>query len=58
MIIEQKPIKAKVTHNICPFHKKHPFERYAGCTCSSSYEAIVDEEKLKKQRKMEHLIHG
>jgi len=27
----------EISHSTCPFHKKHPGEPYAGCSCSSSY---------------------
>ncbi len=26
-----------IEHHICGFHKNHPGERWAGCTCSSTY---------------------
>ena len=30
--------KTKITHDVCDHHKKHPGDRWPGCTCFSSYE--------------------
>jgi len=27
----------EVRRTVCEFHKRSPFENYAGCTCSASY---------------------
>uniref|UniRef100_A0A6M3L8E3 Uncharacterized protein n=1 Tax=viral metagenome TaxID=1070528 RepID=A0A6M3L8E3_9ZZZZ len=35
IVVPKTRTKSKV--NVCSFHKKHPRQRYAGCTCSSSY---------------------
>lgn len=39
MLIEYTPgeWESVVKHDTCPFHKKHPEQRYPGCTCFSSY---------------------
>lgn len=41
MIILQPPMKYTETHHICLYHKQHPHKKYAGCTCSGSYGAVV-----------------
>jgi hypothetical protein len=37
MLLNAEKGEAKVFHRICPYHRIHPGEPFAGCTCSSSY---------------------
>jgi len=41
MIINYYPTKTKFTHQTCNFHKKYPFQDYAGCTCTSTYSSQI-----------------
>lgn len=39
MLIKSNPddYKTEVNHYVCPYHRKHPGENYAGCGCHSIY---------------------
>ena len=41
MLVKVPPMETKVEHTICEFHKRNPYEYYAGCTCSHSYSAVI-----------------
>ena len=51
MIIILKPTAVEVKTTTCEFHKLHPNEQYAGCTCSSCYSVkeVKTEEQLVKE---------
>ena len=44
---------AEAEHRTCPFHQQHPFETYAGCTCSAAYRLrpATGEERAENRRK-------
>jgi len=55
MLIEYNPDdwEAIIDHRTCDFHKKHPNQRWAGCTCSSTYSMCRKRENEKVKIKEE-----
>lgn len=43
MIIISKQTVTKSKHHTCQFHKKRPFDSFAGCTCHSVFWNEIDE---------------
>lgn len=44
MIVEQPKGRIVESHHVCDFHKRKPGKSYAGCTCSSAYVFVTDQE--------------
>ena len=41
MLVNIQNTTSKIESHICEFHKQHPLEQYAGCTCSCSYSSTI-----------------
>lgn len=54
MLINQDPPPGKhwATRSdvyTCPYHRKHPGENYAGCTCSAYYHNVLVDDLAEKE---------